>query len=131
MEWQQRSSSAIDLEFSALNETNDVFSNVIAIYLEETPVDFPITITGASTCPGCRGRYPWRIEAFKSFAASCRITCTNSQCGDEYDVYAAYRPGESGWDDDPPIYLYAQMYTTLKGQFLTPIILEVEDLNIG
>jgi hypothetical protein len=129
MEWEQESSSKIEKEFKALRENKRFFSNVIAISFDETPVDFPVVITGTSTCPGCRSNYPFNIEAYEAFSGSNRIACTKTTCRDEYDVHAAYRPGWDGWTEDPPIYIYADMYTTLKGQQLTPVVIEILDVN--
>jgi hypothetical protein len=131
MEWNLESSLEIEKDFMALKEDKRLFSNVIAISFDETPVEFPIVIVGTSTCPGCRSNYPFNIEAYKSFGASNRISCKKSTCGDEYDVYAAYKPGWDRWGEDPPIYVYSVMYTTLKGQQLTPILLKIQDVKIS
>ncbi len=124
MQWDLESSVSVNQAFDRLGESNRVFSNIIAIQFEQIPEEFPVYVSGTSTCPGCGKVYDFNIEAYKDFDARNQITCSNPACGGVYTVYAVYRPSRSEGSEIVPIYLYADLYTTLKGQQLSRVVID-------
>ena len=129
MKWDQESSALVNQAFARLGENDRVFSNIIAIRFEQPPEKFPVIVTGTSTCPGCHKEYQYKLEAYENFGACDRIVCSNPCCGDVYFVRGAYRPSRAEKNENMPIYVYSDLYTTLKGQHLSKVELEVSGLN--
>ncbi len=130
MQYQRMSPALATKLFSQLNESNRVFSNIIALELEKPPEKFPLILTGAATCPGCQKKYAYRTDQiYRNISSSCRITCSTPGCGDVFLVHAVYRPSREEDPEKAPLYVYADLYTTLKGQMLIEIQLDVKDLK--
>jgi hypothetical protein len=130
MKYQRKSPLLATQLFSQLNESNRVFSNIIALELERQPERFPLILTGTATCPGCQKMYDYRTDQiYRNISSSCRITCSTPGCGDVFFVHAVYRPSREENPDKAPLYIYAELYTTLKGQMLFEIQLDVKDIK--